>query len=191
MIHISAGHHKHAPGACYDGYCEYEFTTQWADRIHYYLGEAGVRVPNGTLKNKTQFVNQHNPSLAVEIHFNSAKVWRDLNRDGKIDDGEMVNVGEGSETLYFPASPKGKRAAEMMQEHIGTLFPPDRGAKPGWYMADPKRGANFFLQNTRCVSLILEPEFIDNTQVIIDNMDVACNVIAATLIKIERELFNA
>lgn len=190
MICVSAGHHKHAPGACYGGYCEFEFTTEWADRVHYYLGEAGIRVPNGTLRNKAEFINKHNPNLAVEIHFNSAKVWRDLNKDGKIQDDEMVNVGEGSETLYFPSSPLGKQAAIMMQDKLGMLFPPDRGAKQGWYMRDPKRGANYFLQNTKCVSLILEPEFIDNTQVIIDNADVACNIIAATLLKIEKELFG-
>lgn len=178
MIYISAGHFKQRPGACYDGVCEHDLTVQWADRIHFYLGDKGVRVPEGTLRTKTNFINKNNPNLAVEVHFNSA-----VNAEG-------VRVGEGSETLYFPSSPKGKQAAEMLQDRLGMVFPPDRGAKQGWYQMNPKKGADFFLEKTRCVSLIVEPEFIHHLDIIRDNMDLACNVIAGTLLKIEEELFD-
>jgi len=189
MILISAGHHEKAQGASFDGVTEYDLTVKWADRIALLLGEDScLRVPNGFLKSKIKFINKQNADLAIEIHFNSAKLWKDWNKNGHIDAGEMVNVGRGSETLYYPGSAKGKLAAEIMQQAIGHVFKPDRGAKEGYYQMNPAKGADYFLRRTNCTSLIIEPEFIDNESAINNNFDIGCTLIAATLLEIEQEL---
>jgi N-acetylmuramoyl-L-alanine amidase len=184
MIFISAGHHEKSQGAKYKDVTEYILTTKWADLIALLLGDKGIRVPNGTLKQKMKFINGMNfdNAIAVEIHFNSAKLWKDLNKNGIIDDNEMINVGRGSETLYCPGSKEGERIARIVQSAVGSLFKPDRGIKPGYYQMNPKKGPDFFLEQTNCPALIIEPEFIDNLDVINQNMNAACHLIASTLL---------
>jgi len=185
MIFISAGHHKNAQGAKFKEYSEYFFTSPWADFIAELLEGEAVRVPNGTLKDKVNFINETavKGDLAIEIHFNSAKLWRDGNANGVIDDGEMVHVGRGSETLYYPSSITGKEAALTVQSALGSLMKPNRGVKEGWYQMNKSKGADFFLTRTRCTSLIIEPEFIDNVLKIQTNKIDACHVIASALLE--------
>ena len=143
MILVSAGHHEKAQGAKFKDWSEYRLTPTWADNITYMLNDGGeanraIRVPNVTLGTKVSFINDYvanNPGkhLAVEVHFNSAKLWKDQNANGIVDDGEMVNVGVGSETLFLPGSKVGKRAAEIMQDSLGKIFVPDRGVREGYY----------------------------------------------------------
>lgn len=38
-------------------------------------------------------------SIAVDIHFNSFKMWKDQNENGVIDDGEMVHAGLQERTV--------------------------------------------------------------------------------------------
>lgn len=191
MIYISAGHHEKAQGAKYseggDMFTEYQFTTEWADLIVELLSESCIRVPNGSLKSKIEFINKtaNKGDLAVEIHFNSAKMWKDQNSNGVIDDDEMVHVGRGSETLYYPGSKTGKAAAESIQFAIEQILPPNRGAKEGWYQMNPAKGPDFFLAKSRCTAIIIEPEFIDNIDKIIKNKNAACHVIASTLLEIQ------
>lgn len=195
MILISCGHHKNAQGAKFekDGvlYTEYSFANVWADKIVEILGDRAVRVPNGTLKEKVGFINtsiikslysEHH--IAVEVHFNSFKMWKDQNANGVIDDGEMLNAGRGSETLYYPSSKTGKEAARVVQGAIAQIMKPDRGIKEGWYQMNPSKGADFFLKRTHCTSLIIEPEFIDNLEIIDQNMDSTCHAIASALLEI-------
>jgi len=193
MILISAGHHQRAQGAEFNGVTEYSLTTKWANRIADLLGVPGNRVPNGTLKEKIRFINdtiiQPKQTLAVEIHFNSAQIWKDLNANGVIDDNEMVHVGRGSETLYYPGSKIGLQVAETMQNALGQLLPPNRGAKEGWYQMNRAKGPDYFLARTKCTSIIIEPEFIDNLDVIENNFEDACILIALTLQKIANETF--
>ena len=186
MIFISAGHHEHAQGAKYDGVTEYSLTTVWADKIADLLNGRANRVPNGTLKTKVTYINQNakRGDLAIEIHFNSAKMWRDQNANGVIDDDEMIHVGIGSETLYYPGSKKGQAAAETIQDALSRIYPPNRGAKKGWYQMNPEKGPDFFLSRTRCIALIIEPEFIDNLNAINNNRESACYCIAESLIEI-------
>lgn len=192
MIFISAGHHAEKQGAEFEGITEYSLTTVWADRIFLLLGaDNAIRVPNGYLADKVDFINKHNANLAVEIHFNSFKIWKDLNENGLIDDGELKYAGRGSETLYYPGSKKGLLAATTIQNALGDIFPPNRGAKEGWYKMNPANGPDYFLKKTKCISLIIEPEFIDNQDIITDNMECACYIIADTLQKIQGELNNA
>ena len=191
MILISAGHHKNAQGAEFNGITEFHLAGAWANQIVQILGDKAVRVPNGTLRDKVDFINTSiikseykEKHIAIEIHFNSAKKWIDANANGVIDDGEMVNIGRGSETLYYPGSKTGKAAAEIVQGAIAQIMKPDRGVKPGWYQMNPAKGADFFLAKTRCVSLIVEPEFIDNLDIITNNMISTCHAIAGALLDI-------
>lgn len=191
MILISCGHHKNAQGAKFekDGvlYTEYNFANIWADKIVEIIGDQAIRVPNGTLKEKVEFINSiENVSIAVEVHFNSYKMWKDQNANGVVDDGEMVNAGRGSETLYYPSSKTGKEAARVVQGAIAQIMKPDRGIKEGWYQMNPSKGADFFLKRTHCTSLIVEPEFIDNIEIIIKNEDSTCHAIASALIEIKQ-----
>lgn len=197
MIYLSAGHNEARQGASFGDVTEFKLTTKWVDVIAGLLGDRCVRVPGGSLPSKINFINNRTESrdLAVEIHFNSAKQWKDWDKDGLIDPGEMVHVGRGSESLYYPGkvpsdrgSVKGKKAAFYIQDVLGRIFPPNRGAKPGWYQMNPAKGPDYFLARTDCVAIIIEPEFIDNLDAINSNFDIACHAIANALVEIQQEL---
>lgn len=187
MISVSAGHNKKAQGASYKDVTEFILADKWADLIVELLGTNSIRIPNGRLGDKVSFINDNltGNDIAVEIHFNSFKKWKDLNGNGVIDAGEIIALGRGSETLYMPNSINGKAAAEVMQSQLGELMTPNRGAKEGWYQMNPAKGADYFLKATHCTALIIEPEFIDNIEEINQNMYAACKVIAETLLKLK------
>ena len=152
MIIIFAGHHPQKPGACFNGFCEHDEALRWLDLMREMMPAHDLTIgPVGTLKEKTQFVNERKPLLAVDLHFNAAP---------RKEDGSYQ--GAGSMTLYYPGSPKGKLAAEATQAHVGVVFTPDLGAREGYYRLDPKRGADWFLARTTWTSLIVEPEYIHN-----------------------------
>lgn len=169
MILVSAGHRPEARGACYQEFCEWDEAMRWASLIVQILGRDALLVPTGHLQQKVGFINAHSATLALEVHFNSAK-----DRGGN-------NVGEGCETLYMPGSEPGRRCAEIVQGALAGVFRPDRGVKKGWYQADPANGPIFFLRSTHCPALIIEPEFIHRREVIQGRRDEACHAIAAAL----------
>lgn len=185
MILISAGHNKNAQGASYKDVTEFILAEKWADLIVVLLGNKSLRVPNGRLTDKVNFINNNlsGNDIAVEIHFNSYKKWNDLNGNGVIDAGEMIALGRGSETLYMPNSTNGKEAAFIVQSALGSLMKPDRGIKEGWYQMNPAKGADYFLRETNCTALIIEPEFIDNLEEINQNMNASCHIIATALLE--------
>jgi len=170
MIFISAGHHPGKPGAKFDRFIEHDEACCWIDIMAHKFGEKAIAVPVGFLKAKVDFINSRmiNGDVALEIHFNAAVV------DGK-------NIGNGCETLYYPGSEKGKALATVCQEALATFFLPSRGVKEGWYRMDPKRGADFFLAQTRCPAVIIEPEFVQNFQKIFDNRDDAITLLVVAL----------
>jgi N-acetylmuramoyl-L-alanine amidase len=194
MIALSAGHWERARGAKNKtGFYEYPETMLWARKIHDILQSDifnidAVLVPAENLGAKVKFINDFVRSggvnLAVEIHFNSAP-------GGK---------GRGSETLYHPGSHAGKQSALIVQSALGSILPPNRGAKEGWYMMDrpgikdypdDKEGdetPDYFLAKTRCPALIIEPAFIQRQMVIEDMRDIACEVIAASLAEVLQEV---
>lgn len=196
MILISAGHHESAQGASYtnNGHTvtEYILATKWADLIASILGGKCLRVPNGTLRQKVTFINERmdKHAIAAEIHFNSYKKWKDLNGNGIVDTGELIALGRGSETLYLPKSITGRRAGEIMQHALSQVFKPDRGVKEGYYQMNPKKGPDYFLAQTNCTSLIIEPEFIDNIEKINQGMHAGCHSIASALLDIEVKIFE-
>lgn len=129
-ICISAGHNPAHPGACFEGFSEHPEAALWAKRIFELLPHtvSPHLVPTGTLRSKVQYINDADATLAVEIHFNSAK-----NADGE-------HVGRGSETLYYPGSADGKDAATSMQKHLAPVFSPDRGASFGVNATNSMKG---------------------------------------------------
>ena len=215
MVHkmktlVSIGHHESAQGAKFETeegvVTEFLLARAWVHHICNIMGDQCIEVPEGKLKDKVKFINEtvkdNKNVLAVEIHFNSAKKWIDANNNGIIDDGEMVNIGRGSESLYYPGkwdsinkqsvgySKRGKLAATMMQDALGAVMKPNRGPKPGWYQMNPEKGADYFLKHTNCVSIIIEPDFIDNSKELTENFNTACYIIANTILEIQREFLN-
>ena len=191
IILISAGHYPERPGAAFGSFNEYEEANHWAILITDYLireGHEAMLVPTGVLRKKIDFINKHNPLLAVEIHFNSFKVWEDANRDGIITDDELHHAGKGCETLYFPESQKGAVLASNIQKELAKIFSPDRGIKEGWYRMNKKNGPDYFLEKTSCPSVIIEPDFIHRKIRIQDNRRKACKVIGDAIIKTKVEL---
>jgi N-acetylmuramoyl-L-alanine amidase len=176
MIFISAGHHPAAPGAKWDRFIEHDEASIWTTIMATKLGESGSLVPTGTLQSKVDFINTRimNGDIAIEIHFNAAR------------DADNKPVGRGCETLYYPGSEKGKAIALLCQEALAEVFPPDRGAKEGWYRMDPERGPDFFLARTKCPAVIVEPEFVHRSELIINNRGNAIDLMINNL----KEFFN-
>jgi N-acetylmuramoyl-L-alanine amidase len=165
MIFISAGHYPAHPGATHERFIEHDEAVVWRNLLIDKLIPLEVMsVPSEVLRSKVDFINARlqNGDLALEIHFNSA-----LDKEGN-------HVGRGCETLYYPGSKKGKEFAEACQIALAEVFPPDRGVKEGWYRMDPTRGADFFLEKTKCPAVIIEPEFVHHSNIIQDNREEAC-----------------
>lgn len=185
-ICVSAGHHPENPGACFADFCEHAEALKWAkaitDEINFISGDdIACIVPVGVLKDKVKFINDINPLLAIEIHFNSFKVWEDANKDGLVSSGELRNAGLGSETLYYPGSKKGEATARRIQSILGLICEPNRGIKEGWYRMNKDNGPDYFLARTKCTSLIIEPDFIHREYEIKNTRDEACRGIAHSI----------
>jgi len=182
MIALSIGHTPTSKGASYNGISEFDLATEWIDKLHALLPDS-IIVPTGALKDKVNFINNISPVIALEMHFNSYKVWKDLNKDGLITDDELMNAGRGAETLYYPDSVEGKKLADSVQSNLGRVMSPDRGSKEGWYKMNPKNGPDYFLKYTRCPSIIIEPEFIHRQEIINNKMKDACAAISEGLLE--------
>lgn len=188
MIALSAGHNRKQKGACWEGHCEHEEAQRWVDLIYaeVFAEVPVILVPGGTLKDKVSFINGlSNCDVAVEIHFNAA--------GGR---------GDGSETLYCPGSVRGRRIAGVVQTAVASVMTPDRGVKEGWYRMDRPgvkdyegdvegdEKPDYFLVQTRCPAVILEPEFIHNQTVINQFRDLTCEKIARALIGVYKGVVN-
>ena len=173
MIFISAGHYPAAPGAKWDRFIEHDEAVIWAEKLAALL-PSGVMVPTGVLKSKVAFINERilNGDVAIEIHFNAAR-----NADNE-------PIGKGSETLYYPGSENGEALAEAVQAVVAAHFAPDRGIKEGWYRMDKSKGADFFLAKTSCPSIIVEPEFVHRSDIIIEKRDATITAMAELLISL-------
>ena len=176
MILISAGHHPKSPGACHDGFCEHDEAVRWVIELLQHFDETeAAAVPTGTLAEKTDYINKRQPKLAVEIHFNSLYA------------NKTVDAERGCLQLYYPGSETGKRAAQIVQDALAPLFPPDLGVREGFYRLDPTMGVDWFLAKTNCMALILEPEFIDRKDEIVTKRAQACLALAEALKTIVKE----
>lgn len=195
MILVSAGHHAPADkGACLGTICESDEALSWARLIVQFLHDAQVDValvPPGPLRAKVHYINSIAPTLAIEIHFNSAR------------DFSYRYVGRGCETLYHPKSPAGRLLAKALLDAIAPIFPPARGVKEAWYRQD-KPGhvdyvgdvegdekLDYFVAATTCPAVIVEPQFIHLWQDIRAREMEGCRAIADCLIELARgTLFN-
>ena len=110
---------------------------------------------------------------------------RSSSRFNAATDSRGTNVGRGSETLYYPGSDKGKALAEACQSALEELFPPNRGAKEGYYRMDPARGPDFFLAKTKCPAVIVEPEFVHRFALITEKRVAAVDKLANALLAFE------
>lgn len=186
MLMISAGHHQGAQGARFNEYTEWREARQWRDLLASNLAHIAIPVPTGTLRQKVEFINRGQPTAAVEVHFNSAIV-------------RGRHVGQGCETLHYPGSVRGQWLAHLVQSALAPIFPPDRGIKEGWHRMDrpgivdyhgDKDGdetINYFLRETRCPAIIIEPEFIHNIELIQTQRVFACAAIAEALTRYMQE----
>ncbi len=169
-IIIFAGHHPARPGASWNGFNEHDEALRWLKLLREFFEEEDLLIgPIGTLKKKTEFINNRSPILCADLHFNSAP----------LKNGEPQGVG--CETLYYPGSEKGKIAAEYVQSSLSVIFKPDRGCKEGYYRMDPTRGADWFLARTKSTALIVEPEFIHCKSTIVDNREAGVEALALGL----------
>lgn len=187
MIALSAGHYEVARGAHdRDGFYEYPETQRWAREIFDILRGpdydlSPLLIPAESLAAKVDFINtayrRGLVELAVEIHFNSCP----------------GGGAHGSETLYCPGSIASRRAARTVQGALGSILPPNRGVKEGWYKMDrpgiqdypgDKEGdetPDYFLRATTCPALIIEPAFIQDRTIISDMREMTCEVLASAL----------
>ena len=185
MILISAGHNPISKGARFEGFNEYDETQVWAKMIAANIGDRALLVPTGKLSAKVDFINsQTDVDMAVEIHFNSARIWDDLNKDGIVDVGEMKNVGRGALTLHYPNSATGILLATDIQKTLVPFYGTHwNGVMAGYFRMNPKNKVDYFLSKTNCPSIIIEPEFIHHKDLIQKHREVACFNIAQTLME--------
>ena len=181
MILVSAGHHAGAKGATWEQHSEWPQAMEWQKLLCHYLADVGEKVPPGKLREKVEYINANQAVCALEIHFNSAKV------NGK-------HVGKGCETLYYPGSGRGREMATCVQRALAKNFQPDRGIKQGWYRMDQPgvvdydgdvdgdETIDYFLRETHCPAIIIEPEFIHRWDLIEHHRARTCMEMAKELI---------
>lgn len=164
MIYLSAGHNPSAPGAAWKGFVEHAEATLWVSSIRDWYPQCVV-VPSLSLNSKIAWVNKRaSPlDLLVEVHFNAA-----------------APGARGCETLYAPGSKHGARVAESLQGVLERFFR-GRGVKEGWYQQDPRRGPLALLARTKCISVIIEPEFVYNAELIRSQRKACCAALASEL----------
>lgn len=195
MIILSAGHYAEKVGASCGQYTEYPYTSIWVNKIQEYIlsneGMDSVVVASGTLPYKVSQINQivANAKLpdphfiAVELHFNS----------------DSSGKAHGNETLYCPGSKKGKLLATTFNNYLMKVACPllgkDRGVKEGWYRmdrpdvvdykgdVDGDEKPDYFLKETKCPALILEPCFIQDLDKFIKYENEICKGISESLIE--------
>lgn len=136
--------------------------------------EPGVEfVPTGSLKSKVEYVNKSKAVLAIEIHFNSSKILRDLSNDDKV--SNVHNAGGGSLTLYAPGCERGRAYAELFQGVLEPILGRHwDGSMEGWFRMDKDNGPDYFLSKTNCPALILQPEFIHHVEILQKTRSSAC-----------------
>ena len=130
------------PGVVVEGVAEHELTSSVASLLYLllstYPGVASYLVPPLTLQEKVRLINDFEPHLALEVHFNWSK----------------RHTGD-TEVLYFPTSAMGKTFAEVflgdLCRDLGTA---SRGIKG--------RSDLFFLKGTKVPSIIVEPVFLSD-----------------------------
>ena len=164
---ISVAHGPNSTQATDGLFNEYTISLMWSTFLHNKLMLKGIDVQTinePIFLNKKNIINKINPTLCIEIHFNSF----------------YDNAVRGAETLYDPGSVLGEKYAGIVQDHIRCLPNSDRGIKEGWYRQDGKTRL-YFLHYTRCPALIIEPGFIAAREELIEMAPMGVDLIATAI----------
>lgn len=186
MIYVSAGHHPLAKGAHHGDFWEHDEAVRWRDELVVQLGGKGVAVPvpmvasPGAEKEKAGFINSAaDARLAVEIHFNS------------LDTTQTLPSERGCLTYYYPGSLAGRRMAQRVQRVLRKFFLFDLGAHEGYVRMEKARGIIWFLRDTKCPALLIEPQFIDRQADIQGQRAAVCAALAPVLIDLHDNAIGA
>lgn len=150
---LIVGHKANKPGACNknSNICEYQFNDQLACDIYDYLKEEKSNTSIQIIRRQTyrelpDDVNLLNPDFCISLHCNAAHP-------------DYTGKWNGTETLYYHKSKKGKSMAEIVQKNIVEVLEfKDRGILP---RKTEDRGG-YLLRYTDMPCIIAEPFFIDN-----------------------------
>lgn len=150
---LIVGHKANRPGACNKKYniCEYQFNDQLACDIYDYLkkkeSDTSIQIiRRQTYQGLPADINNYEPDFCVSLHCNAAHA-------------DYTGKWNGTETLYYHKSKRGKLMAEILQKNIvGVLGFRDRGILP---RKTEDRGG-YLLRYTDMPCVIAEPFFIDN-----------------------------
>jgi N-acetylmuramoyl-L-alanine amidase len=139
------GHKKGSPGAgnTKSNLWEFDFNEDLALRIEKIVDNTQMlRVYRRTYKEFPDDINALEPDFIVSLHCNA-----------------FNQKTSGTEVLYHHKSEKGKKMAEVLQNHlVDFLKLPNRGVKPK--TAEDRGG--YLLCYTKAPCVIAEPFFIDN-----------------------------
>ncbi len=162
---LIVGHKANKPGACNkdNNICEYQFNDQLACDIYDYLEENKSEVSiqiirRQTYKSLPDDVNKFEVDFCISLHCNAAHP-------------DYTGKWNGTETLYYHKSKRGKLMAEIVQKNLVVCLEfRDRGILP---RKTEDRGG-YLLRYTDMPCIIAEPFFIDNNnayKTVIDRYD--------------------
>lgn len=141
-VFLSAGHGGTDPGAVAYGMKEKDINLTVMLSCNDILLKHGITTvlsrskdENDPVSQEVKEANASNADIAVSFHTNAGG-------------------GDGSESLYFSSSVKGKKLAELCEEHLKTIGQNSRGIK--------SRNDLYFLKGTKMPSVLCECAFIDN-----------------------------
>lgn len=171
-IAICPGHHLRAPGAVNERYSlnEHMEARKVIQHLVTLLSEHEVRIFIGRLTEKVQMINQWNPTLAIDLHFNADADHldpHDLNDSRGTGCMVMYCPRASSYEDKEPQSERRKQASTMSKIIAKELHVRNHGARPGWYWGRLDENGNpthkdYFLVHTNCPAFIPEPLYIDN-----------------------------
>jgi len=152
---LIVGHKPNKPGACNKKHhiCEYQFNDQLACDIYDYLKEhdSSIKIKiirRDTYRGLPDDINSIDPGFCISLHCNAAHP-------------DHTGKWNGTETLYYHRSKRGKIMAEILQKNIVEVLEfRDRGILP---RKTEDRGG-YLLRYTNAPCVIVEPFFIDNNK---------------------------
>ena len=141
-VFLSAGHGGNDPGAVANGLKEKDVNLTIMLACNDVLVKHGITTvssrikdENDTVSQEVQDANRSGADIAISFHTNAGG-------------------GDGSESLYFGGSAKGKKLAELCEKHVKAIGQNSRGAK--------KRNDLHFIKATNMPAVLCECAFIDN-----------------------------
>ena len=144
-------------GICVGGVSEHDEAAIWTSLIANSIGADAMVVPDGTIKQKTTFINSwsHPGDIAVEVHFSEKNTL----------------------SIYTPGNARSQHVAQRLQIALSQHLMPNNEPTEGWYRDDANNGVEWFLDNTNCTAVIIAPEITGSQEV----RSSACNAVANTL----------